>query len=94
MADLKPMPFVQLFGDQPVYALIEEVKHENSVLYEKILPVLGGFHIACAFLATIYRKFKGSGLEDIAISAGIVEAGSAEAALKDKHYKRGMRIHK
>ena len=32
-ADLKPMPFVQLIGDQPVYALIEEVKHKNPVLF-------------------------------------------------------------
>ena len=31
--DLKPMPFVQLIGDQPVYALIEEVKHKNPVLF-------------------------------------------------------------
>ena len=88
------MPFVQLIGDQPVYALIEEVKHENSVLYEKILPVLGGFHTASALLAKIYRRFKGSRSEDITISAGIVEAGSAEAALIGKHHKRGMRIHK
>ena len=76
-----------------VYALIEEVKHENPVLFEKILPVLGGFHTACAFLATIYRRFKGSGLEDIAMSAGIVGVDSAEATLKDTYYKRGMRTH-
>ena len=45
-------------------------------------------------LPTIYRRFKGSRLENIAISMGIVETGSAEAALKGNHYKRGMRIHK
>ena len=55
---------------------------------------MSGFHTVCAFLATIHIRFKGSGLEDIAVSAGIVEAGSAEAALKGKHYKRGMWIHK
>ena len=70
---------------------MEEVKHANPLLFEKIFPVLGGVHTACT---TIYIRFKGSGLEDIAISAGIVEAGSAEAALKGKHYKRGMRIYK
>ena len=81
-ADLKSMSYVQLNEDQPVYALIEEVKHENPV------------HTACTFLATVYRRFKGSGLEDIAISDGTVKAGSAETALKVKHYNRGMRIHK
>ena len=93
-ADLKSMSYVQLNEDQPVYALIEEVKHENPVLFEKFFPVLGGFHTACTFLATVYRRFKGSGLEDIAISDGTVKAGSAETALKVKHYNRGMRIHK
>ena len=52
------MPFVQLIGDQSAYALIEEVKHENPVIFQKILPVLGDFHTACAFLATIYRNSK------------------------------------
>ena len=60
----------------------------------KDFPVLSGFHRACAFLPAIYKRFKGSRLEDIAIYAGILGVGSAGAALKDKHYKRGMRIHK
>ena len=46
------------------------------------------------FLVTIYRRFEGSGLEDVAISAGTVEPGSTEVALKGKHYKRGIRIYK
>ena len=37
---------------------------------------------------------KGSGLEDLAVAAGIVEARSSDQALKGKHYKRGIRLHK
>ena len=48
------MPFVQLVGNQPVYALTFEIKTENPVLFEKILPIVGGFHTACAFLSVIY----------------------------------------
>ena len=40
-AEFKSGPFVQLVGDQPVYTLILEIKNENPVLFEKILPVLG-----------------------------------------------------
>ena len=36
-AEFKSMPFIQLVGDQPVYALILEIKDENSVLFEKIV---------------------------------------------------------
>ena len=69
------MPFIQLVGDQPVYALILEIKHENSVKFERILPALGDFHTKAAFMTTIHKRFDGSGLEDLAVAAGIVEAG-------------------
>ena len=92
-AEEKSMPFIQLIGDQPVYTLIVEVKNENQGDFQNILPVLGGFHTQATFIA-MYRRFKGSGLEDLAVAAGIVEAGSADQALKGKHHKRGMRLHK
>ena len=53
-AEFKSIPFLQLLGDQPVYALILEIKNKNAVLFEKILSVLGGFQTACAFLSVIY----------------------------------------
>ena len=53
-AEYKSMPFVQLVGDQPVYALILELKHENPEKFKKILPVMGSFHAQNAFMATIY----------------------------------------
>ena len=83
-----------MIGVQPVYALIAEVKNENQGDFENILPVLVGFHNQGAFMDTVYRRFKGSGLEDLTVAAGIVEAGFADQALKGKHYKRGMRLHK
>ena len=88
------MPFIQLIGDQPVYTLIVEVKNENQGGFQNILPVLGGFHTQTTFIATMYRRFKGSDLEDLAVAAGIVEVDSADQALKRKHHKRGMRLHK
>ena len=93
-AEERSMQFIQVIGDQPVYALIAEVKNENQGDFENILPVLVGFHTQGAFMNTVYRRFKGSGLEDLAVAAGIVEAGFADQALKGKHYKRGMRLHK
>ena len=81
-AEFKSMPFVQIVGDQPVYALILDIKNENPVLFESILPVLGGFHTACAFLSVIYRRFKRSGLEDHVVAAGMIEPGSVDDAIK------------
>ena len=90
----KLIPFIQLIGDQPVYALILEVKNENQRYFENILPVLGGFHTQGVLMATIYRRYKASRLEDLTLAAGIMEAGSKDQRLKGKHHKRGMRLHK
>ena len=43
-AEEKKMPFIQLTGDQPVYALTKEVKSENPEEFKIVLPILGGFH--------------------------------------------------
>ena len=37
------MAFLQLVGDQPVYALILEIKNEDPSTFRSIMPVLGGF---------------------------------------------------
>ena len=91
-AEFKSIPFIQFVGDKPVYALILENK--NSSLYERILPVLGGFHTASAFLSVIYCKLKGFGLEDLSVAAVMIEPGSVDDAIKGGHYKIEMRIHK
>ena len=80
-AEFKSMPFVQLVGDQPVYALILEIENKNNVLFEKILTVLGGFHSACSLIRVIYRRFKWSGLEDLAVVTGMTEPGSLDDAI-------------
>ena len=94
IADYKSMPFIQLVGDQPVYALITELKNENVERFDKVIPVRGSFHLEMAFMNTIYKRFDGSGLSDMIVAAGIVEQGSVEKALSGGHYKRCMRIHK
>ena len=93
-AEFKSMTFVQLVVDQPEYALILEIKNKNHVLFEKILPVLGGFHSSCSFLRIIYWRFKWSGLEDLAVAAGMIEPGSVDGTITGGHYERGIQIHK
>ena len=93
-AKLKNMPFIQFVGDQPVFAFVEEIKSENPEKFKLILPVLGPFHTQCAFMSAILSRFKGSGIEDILVSAGLIEEGSVEQALKGKHYNRAQRLYK
>ena len=88
------MPFIQLIGDQPVYALIIEIKNEHPEQFELILLFLGTFHTKMSFMSAINKRFKGSGLAELLVAADEIAKGSVEQALKGKHYKRGVRCLK
>ena len=85
------MPFLSLVGDQPVYALIVELKNENPTQFDGIFPFLGPFHAHCSFMAAINKRFMESGLSDILVAADVIVEGSVDQALSGRHYKRGIR---
>ena len=55
---------------------------------------MGEFHIACTLLAVIGKRFSHADLEDIIIESEIIGIDSVNGALLDKHYNRGMQLHK
>ena len=83
------MPFLQLVGDQPVYALIVQLRNEDRKAFEKNLPILGPFHTQCSFIATI--NFSSSGLSKILVSADVIAAKPVESALRGKRFHRAVR---
>ena len=87
------MPFVQVVGDQPVYAFIVELKNENPSIFKQILPVLGSFHIQLSFMSAIYKRIQGSNIEDLLSDAGLITSGSVHKALKGKHYYQALRLY-
>ena len=89
MTESKYLPFMSLTGDQPVDALILELKNENPSRYENIIPFLGAFHLECAIMSTIYKRFVGSGFAN----AGIVAEKSVNRTLHGKHYLHCLRAH-
>ena len=91
IAENHKMPFIQLVGDLPVYALIVQLKNENINRFEKILPIIGAFHAQCSFIAAINKRFGGSELSDILSASGVIAEKSVEQALKGKHYSRACR---
>ena len=87
----KNIPFVLLTGDQPVYTLIVQLKNENKEKFNKIIPILGSFHIQVAFITAITKRFEGSGLSDIFVSANIIADKSVNQAMRGKHFRRIVR---
>ena len=50
VVEMKAMPFLSLVGDQPVYALIVELKNENPTQFDGIFPFAGSFHAHCSLI--------------------------------------------
>ena len=87
----KEIPFALLVGDLPTYVHIVEMKAENTESFKEIIPIFGPFHQQCSFIYAIYKRFRGSGISDVLVSAGVIVEGSVDQALRGKHYRRGVR---
>ena len=84
----KNIPFVQLVGDQPVYTLMVQMRNENFDKFKNIIPVLCPFHTQCSFITVINKRFSGSGITKLIVSADIIADKSVDQTC-GKHY-RGM----
>ena len=80
-----------MVGVLPTYVHIVELKLENSIQFENIVLVLGPFHLQLSFIYCIYRRFRGLGIADVLVSAGVIAEGSVDEALRGKQYRRGVR---
>ena len=45
-------------------------------------------------MATIGKRFQNAGLRDLAIEAGVIAEGSAQAVMDGRMYNRTLRFHK
>jgi len=87
----KNIPFCFLVGDMPTYKIIVQLKSENPELFKNIIPILGAFHQQMSYIYAVYKRFKGSGIAETLVAAGVVVEGSVDQALRGKHYRRGIR---
>ncbi|XP_063222022.1 uncharacterized protein LOC134530774 isoform X1 [Bacillus rossius redtenbacheri] len=94
VAKHKKMPLIQLVGDQAIYKYIEECLCEDEDRWSLVKGVLGGFHTELSYLNAVGKRYSGSGIEELAVAAGVVAVGSLSQALSGKHYNRAMRLHK
>ena len=60
-------------------------------MFKGIIPVVGQFHEHMSYMYAVYKRFEGSGLADVIVSAGVLAGGTAVKALRGKHYRKGLR---
>ena len=74
-----------------MYKMILELKSENPTKFSKHVPFIGAFHVQMSYIYAIYKRFKGSGISDLLVAAGVIADGSVDHALRGKHFNRGLR---
>ena len=58
--------------DQVLFAKAAEIAWKQKELFPNILLRMGTFHTICNALSILGKRFRGAGLKDICIEAGIV----------------------
>ena len=76
--------------DEGVYQYIMDIYCHNPKIFDKLFPMLGGFHLAKNALRCAGKYLRGSGIEDSLIEPGIFGPIVLESVLGGKHYYRSF----
>lgn len=80
--------------DQALYFKLMDLKWSVPEYRERLVPRMGGLHIAMNFLKCIGDHMSGSGLYELWMECELLGPVAAQNVLAGKHYSRGMRAHK
>lgn len=94
VADKLNYPYVVLTVDQQLHIKLLDVKWSSPIFQERLVLMMGGFHIACNFMKAIGQHMSCTGLAEMWVESGVLSEGSAQKVLNGKAYAKGMRIHK
>ena len=78
----KGMPFSFLGRYFRTYKLTLELQTKTPDKFLKIVPVIGAFPQLMSYIYVNYKRFLGSGISDLLVSAGLIEEGSVDQALR------------
>ena len=82
-----------VFCDEGVYRIVAEITLQNQVEFQKLVPLLGGFHMAKAAEHCIGKLVKGSGLDDTLVETKVFGVKVVEQVISGGHYERSLRAY-
>lgn len=94
VADKLNYQYVVLTVDQQLHIKLLDVKWSSPLFQERVVLMMGGFHIACNYMKAIGQHMINTGLTEMWIDCGVLSEGSTQKVLSGKAYAKGMRIHK
>ena len=80
--------------DQAIYAKAQDIVSKHCDEFKRITLRVGGFHVACTFLAVISLRFGDAGLRDLMVESSLVGPSAVSAVLRGNHYNPALRSSK
>lgn len=93
VAEEANMPFHPVTYDLAVAVKAYSIQSLESPIFDKLVILLGPFHIELAFFGGLGTYIADSGLEYILTESNILAEGSLNGFLHGKHYNRCSRVH-
>ena len=62
--------------------------------YDKLIPLMGGFHMLLVFLKIMHKKYGCLGLDQWWVAGGAIKEKSVPKAIEGNHYYRGIGLQK
>lgn len=94
IADDLEIEYLFAHADEAINSKKLMISWENQDKYDKIIPLIGGFHTIIVNLKILFKKYGCLGLSDWWVDAGAIADGSAAQAIEGRHYARSVRLHK
>ena len=94
LAEELGLDHIFVHADQAINSKINMILWMHKYKYNKIIPLLGGFHTVLVYLKILYKKYGCLRLQDWWVDAGAITDGSVMQSIEGKHYARGIRMHK
>jgi len=94
MADDLELDYIFAHADVAINSKLLMISWMNQEKYDRIIPLMGGFHTILVNLKILFKKYDCLGFEDWWAEAGAIAAGSVAQAFEGRHYARAVRLHK
>ena len=94
LAEVLELGHVFVHADEAINSKINMIIWMHQSKYDKIVPLLGGFHTLLVYLKILYKKYGCLGLQDWWVDSGAIADGSVMQSIEGRHYARGIRLHK
>ena len=83
--------------DQVIYTKVHDAMFKMEAkgyeIFEKVIPLMGGFYIGIWMSRTIYEQFNKCGVTELLYAVGLGEKGTITRNVKGGDIKEGIPLH-